>query len=194
EQHHAAGRHGRGDRVVVLAIFRRRIEFVAARDDPRRAVVVAEIGQRPDRVDRDRDVRPRERNQLGVFMNRLRHLTGAEHQRAERRQQAFLVQHAFDHRQHVLMQRHLPEQIVIGQEVVDAQRLEALERGPGKAEIVLALDPQDRRLQSLDQLRRGGALDHGVSVVADPCGVRLNVGVRQHGDLPLALCRALRKA
>ncbi|MCP1753605.1 hypothetical protein ABIF29_008831 [Bradyrhizobium elkanii] len=159
--------------------------IVAARDDPRRAVIFAEIGQRPDRIDRDRNVRPRQRDQLGVFVDRLRLLARAEHQRAERREQAFPVQHAFDHRQHVVMQRHLPEQIVIGQEVVDAQRLEALERRPGRCEIVLALDSQHRRLQPLDQIRRGGALDHGVSVVADPRSVRLDVGVRQHGDLPV---------
>ena len=140
EQHHAAGRHGRGDGVIFLAVFRRGIEFVAARHDPRRAIVVAKIRQRPDRIDRDRDVRTRQRDQLRVFMDRLRLLAGTEHQRAERRQQAFPVQHALDHRQHVVVQRHFPEHIVIGEQIVDADGLEALERGFGIAEIVLALD------------------------------------------------------
>ena len=175
EQHHAAGRHGRGDGVIFLAVFRRGIVFVAARQNPRRAIVVPEIRQRPDRIDGDRDVRTRQRDQLRVLMDRLRLLAGAKHQRAERRQQAFLVQHALDDRQHILVQRHFPEQIVIGEKIVDADGLEAFERGLGGAEIVLALDAQQRLLQSLDQFGRGRALDHGVSVVADPLGMGLNL-------------------
>ena len=95
--------HGRGDRVILLAVFRRRIEFVAAGNDARGAIVVAKIRQRPDRIHRDRDVRPRQRDQLRVLVNRLRFLAGTEHQRAERRQETFLIQHALDDRQHVLM-------------------------------------------------------------------------------------------
>ena len=82
------------------------------------------------------------------------------------------------------MQRHLPEHVVIGQKVVDADGLEALERGFGVTEAVLALGALQRLLQSLDQSGIGGALDHRVSVVADLVGMQLNVGVRQHFDLP----------
>src|SRR5437868_7161297 len=52
-----------------------------------------------------------------------------------------------------------PEQIVIGQEVVDADGFETFERGFCITEIVLTLDPQQRRFQSLYKLGRGGALD-----------------------------------
>ena len=47
-------------------------------------------------------------------------------------------------------------------------RLEAFERGLGGTEMMLALDALHRPLQSLDQIGRGRAFDHGESVVADP--------------------------
>ena len=50
--------------------------------------------------------------------------------------------------------------------------LEALERGLGVAEIMLALGALQRLLQSLDQSRIGSALDHGEAVVADFVGMR----------------------
>jgi hypothetical protein len=56
---------------------------------------------------------------------------------------------------------------------------------------MLALGAQQRLLQPLDQIRIGGALDYGVSVIADFVGMELNVGVRQHLDPPEALCRAV---
>jgi len=76
EQHHAAGRHRRGDGIIFLAVFGRAVVFVAARQNPGRAVVLPEVRQRPDRVEGDRDVRTRQRNQLGVLMDRLRLLAG----------------------------------------------------------------------------------------------------------------------
>ena len=194
EQHHAAGRHGRGDGVVVPAVFRRGIIFVAARHDPRRAVVVAEIRQRPDRIDGDRDVRTRQRNQLRVFVDRLRLLARAEHQRAERRQQALLVEHALDHRQHVVVQRHFPEQIVIGQEIVDADGLETFERGFGGAEMC----SRSMRCSaaSIPRPVRGSAarFDHGVSVVADPVGMRLNLASVSMSSPRSTLCRVFTAA
>ena len=146
---------------------------------------VPEIRQRPDRIDGDRNVRTRQRNQLRILMDRLRLLAGAQHQRAERRQQAFPVQHALHHRQHVLVQRHFPEQIVIGEEIVDADGLEAFERRLGETEMMLALDALQRRLSILRPVRELAArFDDGESVVADPVGMGLNLGVRQHVTLP----------
>ena len=109
-------------------------------------------------------------------MDRLRFLTGAEHQRAERRQQAFLVQHALDDRQHVFMQRHFPEQIVIGQEIIDADGLETFERGLGITQIVIALGALQRLLQPFDQFSARRKLDDGEAIVADLVGMRLNFG------------------
>src|ERR1700733_542194 len=80
EQHHAAGRHRRGDGVIFPVVFRRAVVFVATRQNPGRAVVIPKVRQRPDRIEGDRDVRTRQRNQLGVLMYRLRLLARAEHQ------------------------------------------------------------------------------------------------------------------
>jgi hypothetical protein len=49
---------------------------------------------------------------------------------------------------------------------------------------VLTLDAQQCLLQSFDQFGRSRALDHGISVVADPLGMGLNLGVIKHFDLP----------
>ena len=49
-------------------------------------------------------------------------------------------------RQHVLVQRHFPEQVVIGEKIIDADGLEAFERYYGGAEMMLALDAPQRRL------------------------------------------------
>ena len=90
------------------------------------------------------------------------------------------------------MQRHLPEQIIIGEKIVDANRLEAFERCFGGAEIVLALDAEQCLLQSFDQFGRSCALDHGISIVADPLGVGLNLAIIKHFDLPLSPFEASR--
>src|SRR6185312_15489525 len=118
-------------------------------------------------------------------MDRLRLLARPEHQRAERGEQTFLVEHALDHRQHVLVQRHFPEDAVVGEEIVDAQRLEALERGPGGTETVLALDTLHRLLQTRDEIGGGRALDDGIAVVPNPLDMRLNGTFRQHRGLPV---------
>src|ERR1700761_5235755 len=89
------------------------------------------------------------------------------------------------------MQRHFPEDVVVGQEIVDAQRLEALERGLGRPKMMIALDPFDGLLQARDQIRRSRAFDHGISVVPNAFGVRLNDGVRQHSTSLTTLSGAL---
>ena len=185
EQHHAARRHGRGNGVIIPAVFRRRIELVAAGDDARRAVVGTEIRQRPDRIQRDRDMRPRQRNQLRVFVDRLRLLARTEHQRAERRQQTSTVLSTRSTTGSTFArQRHFPEDFVIGEKIVDADGLVALERSLGVAEIMLALDPVDGPLESGDKLAACRPFDHGKSILANPLGMRLDGRVRRHSDLP----------
>jgi hypothetical protein len=49
---------------------------------------------------------------------------------------------------------------------------------------LLALDPVQRARQAIDQLAARGLIDHGVAVVADTIGVRLDVGVCRHRVLP----------
>ena len=50
---------------------------------------------------------------------------------------------------------------------------------------MLALDAVQRLLQPFDQFGRGRTLDHGISIVADPVGVRLNLGFISICDLPV---------
>jgi hypothetical protein len=94
------------------------------------------------------------------------------------------------------VQRHFPEQIVIGEEVVDADGLEAFERGFGGTELMLALDALQRRDQAFDQLRTRGGLDDRESIAADSVGMGLNLYIRQHCVLPSTistLCRVFRR-
>ncbi len=77
------------------------------------------------------------------------------------------------------------EHIVIGEEVVDADGLEALERGSGGAEMMLALDALQRRYQALDQF--GARRAPSMTVNPSPrilSGVGLNLRVREHVALP----------
>jgi hypothetical protein len=118
---------------------------------------------------------------------------GAQHQRAERGQQTFPVEHALDHRQHVVVQRHFPKQSVVGEKIIDADGVETLERGFRRTQMMFALDALQRLLQAFDQFTARRLLDDGEALVADPIGMGLDLDVRQHFFAPRfisALCRA----
>jgi hypothetical protein len=49
------------------------------------------------------------------------------------------------------VQRHFPEQIVVGEKIVDADGFETLERGFRRTQMMFALDALQRLLQGFDQ-------------------------------------------
>ena len=107
---HRALRHLGRDRVVGGAVVGAVVGEVRARDEPRRAVGLGEVGERPHRVAHGRRVRLRQRDELVVGVDRLRDLAGEDVDRRQRRDEAARVEHALDDRQHVLVHRHaLPE-------------------------------------------------------------------------------------
>ena len=101
---------------------------VRAGDEAGRAVRLGEVGERPHRVAHGRRVRLRQRDQLVVGVDRLRVSPGrmSIDDSDEMRQPGSST--PLDDRQHVLVHRHALPDVVVREQVVDAQRLVALER------------------------------------------------------------------
>ena len=128
----AAARHLGRDRVVLAAVVGGVVVPVGAGDDPRRAVGLGEVGERPHRVADGRDVRLRDRQELVVGVDRLRDLAGQDRDRAQRRDQATRVEHRLDEGQHARVDRHALPDAAEREQVVDPQRPGALEGVAGR--------------------------------------------------------------
>ena len=117
---HAARLHLRRDAVVVAAEVGRAVRLVAAGNEAGGAVLLGEVGERPHGVADDRAMGLVEGDQLVVGVDGLRRLAGADADRGERGDQAAVVEHALDDRQHVRVHRDPLVERAVHQQVVDA--------------------------------------------------------------------------
>ena len=125
---HRTLRHLGRDRVVRLAVVGGVVGEMRAGDDARRAVRLGEVGERPHRVAHRRRVRLRDRDELVVGVDRLRGLAGPD---VDRRQttRSDSPDRARPRRSAARrVHGHLLPDVVEREQVVDAQRVEALER------------------------------------------------------------------
>ena len=130
----AALGHLGGDGVVGLERVRGLVAQVAARDEAGRPVLLGEVGDRPHGVADDRDVRPGQRDELVVGVDRLRLLVRADGDGGEGGDEEPRIEHALDDGEHVGMDRDLLEGLSVDEEVVDPRSCAAPRRGcrPGR--------------------------------------------------------------
>jgi hypothetical protein len=136
--------------------------------------------KRPHRIADDGAVRLVERDHHVVGVDRLCNLAWIDGDRRERRDQATRVEHAFDHRQDILVHRNEIERCAEFEQIVDADRLVPLEAVHCRLGIELALQAIQRRIQCIDQRRRDRVLDDGEAVLGDAFDV-LCAGLFVHG-------------
>ena len=133
---HAALRHLGRDGVVRRAVVGGVVGEVRAGDDPRRAVLLGEVGERPHRVADGRHVRLVERDELVVGVDRLRGLARDDRDRRQRRHEAARVEDALDDGQHARVHRDRLVQRAEREQVVDPDGARSLERVVGRDDLV----------------------------------------------------------
>ena len=138
-RYYTASGHFNSNAIQLYIELRHGAGLVAARYDAGRAIVLAEIADRPDRIEGERLMRLRQWNQLIVGMQRLCSLAGAQRNRTQGRKLVFSIQDGFGEWQYRSMGGHLPIGFPMRQQVVYAYGLTAFEVGVAASDIEVAL-------------------------------------------------------
>ena len=152
-----------------------------SRDEPGGPVLLGEVGDGPHGVADDRHVRPGERDELIVGVDRLRLLVGADGDGGERRDQEAGIEHRLDHGEHVRVHRDLLEGGAVDEQVVHPHGPHALEEIVGRDGAQVVLQLEECLVDFVHQLRFDGVGEDGVALLGDPRDVVFEVRERVHG-------------
>src|SRR5262249_40677717 len=118
--------------------------------------------------------------------DRLRGLAGQDVDRRQRRDQTTGIENAVDDGQHVRMYRNTLPDVVVREQVVDAERVVAFERVGRGLHVEKSNEAVGRVVQFGDQTGIDRVFDDGVALLGDLLYVQLDVHTRQttaHGAL-----------